>query len=88
MALSVKCLNLNCSSEGVDNPQELFTSILFHLNQCGLEIKVDHQIVDKFVNNLNKTNYNNSINFELSKKELKFLEKNLQSLEEKYNYSI
>jgi len=72
----------------IDNPQEVFTSILFHLNQCGLEIKVDHQIVDKFVKNINKTNYNNSINFELSKKELKFLEKNLQSLEEKYNYSI
>ena len=60
-----------------ENPQEIFTSILFHLNQCGLDIKVDYQ-----------KNYINSSKLDLSKKEVKFLQQNLRSLEEKYNYVI
>ena len=62
-------------------------TILFHLNQCGLDIKVDHQKISEYVNNFSK-NYIKSSNLDLSKKEIKFLEKNLRSLEEKYNYVI
>ena len=70
-----------------ENPEEIFTSILFHLNQCGLDIKVDYQKISEYVNNFSK-NYIKSSNLDLSKKEIKFLEKNLRSLEEKYNYVI
>lgn len=63
-------------SELIDNTQEVLSSIILHLNQSNLDIKLDYNLIDNYSTQLRTTNQNSLNN--LSNNEKKFIQKNIK----------
>lgn len=75
--------------ELINNPQQIFAEIVSHLIQSGIEIEIDYDLIDNYINkNKDKFSPNRSEDIALSNQEIKKLNREFGEVSKRFLYNL
>ena len=75
--------------ELINNPQQIFAEVVSHLIQSGMEIEIDYDLIDNYINkNKDKFSQNKSEDIDLSNQETKKLNREFGEVSKRFFYNL